>query len=75
MRECAGLASLPMLTTSSVMVPAYNDPLVWEGHGSMVCEIQRQIPKKPSAIFCSVGGAGLLGGILEGCKAVGWQDG
>ncbi|RXW20985.1 hypothetical protein EST38_g4848 [Candolleomyces aberdarensis] len=59
----------------SVMVPAYDDPLVWEGHSSMIREIYDEISKKPSAIFCSVGGAGLLGGILKGCKAVGWEDG
>ncbi|KAJ2930052.1 hypothetical protein H1R20_g7025, partial [Candolleomyces eurysporus] len=59
----------------SVMVPAYNDPLVWEGHSSMIREIDDEISKKPSAIFCSVGGAGLLGGILKGCKVVGWEDG
>lgn len=59
----------------AVLIPAYNDPIVWEGHSSMIKEIHAEIPKKPAAIFCSVGGAGLLGGVLEGCKAVGWQDG
>ena len=59
----------------ALLVEAYNDPLLWEGHGSMIKEIQTQIPKKPSAIFCSVGGAGMLGGVLEGCRAVGWEDG
>ena len=58
-----------------VMVPAYDDPLVWEGHSSMIREIDDEISKKPSAIFCSVGGGGLLGGVLQGCKAVGWEDG
>lgn len=59
----------------ALLVEAYNDPLLWEGHGSMIKEIQAQIPNKPSAIFCSVGGAGMLGGVLEGCRAVGWEDG
>jgi L-serine/L-threonine ammonia-lyase len=41
----------------------------------MIREIDDEISKKPSAIFCSVGGGGLLGGVLQGCKAVGWEDG
>lgn len=30
---------------------------------------------KPDAIFCSVGGGGLLAGIILGCKKAGWDDG
>lgn len=58
------------------MVPAYDDELVWEGHSSMVHEIARQLGgKKPGVLFCSIGGAGLLGGIIKGCEDVGWDDG
>ncbi|KAF8061480.1 tryptophan synthase beta subunit-like PLP-dependent enzyme [Lyophyllum atratum] len=62
------------LETDAVMVPAYDDETVWEGHSSMIEEIRTQLPHKPDAIFCSVGGAGLLGGIIKGCKRVGWDD-
>ena len=41
----------------------------------MIHEIASQTPNKPHAIFCSVGGGGLAGGIIQGCKAVGWDDG
>ncbi|TFK42925.1 tryptophan synthase beta subunit-like PLP-dependent enzyme [Crucibulum laeve] len=58
----------------AVMVPAYDDPIVWEGHSSMVTEICNQLSRKPDAIFCSVGGGGLLGGIIVGCKREGWDD-
>jgi len=58
-----------------VMIPAYDDPIIWEGHGSMVHEMQKQLGRKPDAIFCSVGGGGMLGGILVGCKAIGWDNG
>ncbi|KAH9946307.1 tryptophan synthase beta subunit-like PLP-dependent enzyme [Epithele typhae] len=60
----------------AVMVPAYDDPLLWEGHASLVHEIRHQLPEgtKPAAVFCSVGGAGLAGGIMTGLKAVGWDD-
>lgn len=56
------------------MVPAYDNPVLWEGHSSMIHEIKEQIPSEPNAIFCSVGGGGLLGGIMVGCKAVGWDN-
>ena len=60
-----------------MIVPGYDHPLVWEGHASMVHEIKRQLPEgiTPDAIFCSLGGGGLAGGLIEGCKAVGWDDG
>lgn len=60
------------------MVPAYDDPIVWEGNSSIITEIANQLPEdagKPSAIVCSVGGGGLCGGIMRGCKTVGWDDG
>ncbi|TFK26410.1 tryptophan synthase beta subunit-like PLP-dependent enzyme [Coprinopsis marcescibilis] len=59
---------------NAVAVHPYNDPIVWEGHGSMIKEIEGQLGKKPDAIFCSVGGGGLLGGVLGGCQIVGWDD-
>lgn len=34
-----------------------------------------QLRDKPDIIFCSVGGGGLLGGLMEGCKMVSWEDG
>ncbi|KAJ8453930.1 hypothetical protein ONZ51_g13322 [Trametes cubensis] len=57
----------------AVMVPGYDDPLLWEGHASLVHEVQQQLPAgtRPDAIFCSFGGGGLAGGIIVGCKAVG----
>ena len=57
------------------MVPAYDDEVIWEGHGSMIKEISSQLGKKPDALFCSVGGAGMLGGLIVGCKDLGWDDG
>jgi L-serine/L-threonine ammonia-lyase len=59
------------------MAHPYDHPTVWEGHSSMIEEIREQLPSsvKPGAIFASVGGGGLLGGIFLGCNAVGWEDG
>lgn len=41
----------------------------------MVAEVSQQLGRKPDMIICSVGGGGLLGGVMTGCKAVGWEDG
>ncbi|KAL0580743.1 catabolic L-serine/threonine dehydratase [Marasmius crinis-equi] len=60
--------------SNAVMVPAYDNAIVWEGHSFMIDEVSSQLGKKPDAIFCSVGGGGLLGGIIVGCKKVGWDD-
>ncbi|GLB35306.1 putative pyridoxal-phosphate dependent enzyme [Lyophyllum shimeji] len=60
--------------SGAALVPAYEHETLWEGHGSMIEEISRQVSSKPDAIFCSVGGGGLLGGIIVGCKKVGWDD-
>lgn len=62
-------------TLARIMVPAYDDPVIWEGHSSMITEISRQLSRKPDAICVSVGGGGLLGGLIVGCKNVGWDDG
>ena len=56
-------------------VPAYDDELLQTGHGSIINEVSNQLGSKPDAIFCSVGGAGLLGGVLKGCESAGWGDG
>ncbi|KZS90112.1 tryptophan synthase beta subunit-like PLP-dependent enzyme [Sistotremastrum niveocremeum HHB9708] len=58
----------------AVMVPAYDHPTVWSGHGSMIEEIAAELPNPPKAILCSVGGGGLLGGVLVGCDKVGWEN-
>ncbi|KAG1723544.1 tryptophan synthase beta subunit-like PLP-dependent enzyme [Suillus paluster] len=59
---------------NGVLVPAYDSPVCWDGHSSMVTEMQKQLPRQPDAIFCSVGGGGLIGGIIQGCKNVGWDE-
>jgi L-serine/L-threonine ammonia-lyase len=51
----------------------FDDPVVWGGHASMIEEIAAS-GSKPGALVTSVGGGGLLIGILEGLHRVGWTD-
>lgn len=51
----------------------FDDPLIWQGHASMVEEMYVVGPK-PGAIVVAVGGAGLLCGVIEGLERVGWTD-
>jgi L-serine/L-threonine ammonia-lyase len=48
-------------------VPAFDHPLLWEGHSSMVDEILQDCPEVDT-IVTSVGGGGLLAGILTGLE-------
>jgi L-serine/L-threonine ammonia-lyase len=46
-------------------VPAFDHPVLWEGHSSMVDEILEDCPQVDTVVT-SVGGGGLLAGILTG---------
>jgi L-serine/L-threonine ammonia-lyase len=57
----------------SVYVHPFDDPNVWSGHASMIHEIA-EVGIKPGAIVVSVGGGGLLCGLVQGLHEVGWTD-
>jgi len=46
-------------------VPAFDHPVLWEGHSSMIDEILEDCPQVDTLVT-SVGGGGLLAGILTG---------
>jgi len=58
----------------AVYVPPFDHPDVWDGAATMIPEIARQMPdgETPDAIVCSVGGGGLLAGIVQGVENEGW---
>ncbi|XP_072271433.1 serine dehydratase-like [Pyxicephalus adspersus] len=59
----------------SVYISPFNHPLLWEGHSSLVLELKAALGnQKPGALVVSVGGGGLLAGIIEGLTRVGWSD-
>jgi L-serine/L-threonine ammonia-lyase len=53
--------------TSIAYVPPYDNELLWTGHSTVVDEIY-QHGLDPDAIIVSVGGGGLLCGVLEGLQ-------
>ncbi len=45
------------------------------GHESLIYEVKDQLcGRVPSVVILSVGGGGLLCGILQGLHSVGWED-
>ncbi|EGC34255.1 hypothetical protein DICPUDRAFT_98285 [Dictyostelium purpureum] len=56
----------------------FDNPTLWEGHTTIIDEIyqdvSRGISPKPDVILCSVGGGGLLIGILKGLEKYNWSD-
>jgi L-serine/L-threonine ammonia-lyase len=63
------LASAP----DCAFISPFDDPVLWDGHASLVEELARQCPRAPEAIMLAVGGGGLLLGVLEGLRRVGWS--
>ncbi|EPQ01933.1 L-serine dehydratase/L-threonine deaminase [Myotis brandtii] len=57
-----------------VFVSPFDDPLIWDGHTSIVKELKETLRAKPGAIALSVGGGGLLCGVVQGLQEVGWGD-
>lgn len=51
----------------------FDDELLWMGHASMIDEIARSA-SQPDAIVLSVGGGGLLCGVVEGLRRNNWYD-
>lgn len=51
-------------------VHPFDDPDVIAGQGTIAMEILRQAPQKPDAIFCAIGGGGLISGVAAYIKAL-----
>ncbi len=59
--------------THAAYVHPFDDPVVWRGHSSLVDELVED-GVKPGMIVLSVGGGGLMCGVVEGLQRVGWAD-
>jgi L-serine/L-threonine ammonia-lyase len=55
------------LETGWVYIHPFDDPLLWTGHATVIDETVRQ-GIRPDAVVVSVGGGGLLCGVIEGLR-------
>lgn len=62
-----------MVTGTDAFIHPFDDPLLWQGHASMIDEVAAA-GMKPDAVVLSVGGGGLLCGVVEGLRRNGWSD-
>jgi len=58
---------------TTVYIHPFDDPAAWEGHASVIEEAAAQ-GVEPGVVVVSVGGGGLLCGMLQGMHRVGWHD-
>lgn len=61
-----------LLSTTDAFIHPFDDPLLWQGHATMIDEVAAT-GNKPDAILLSVGGGGLLSGVVEGLHRNGWN--
>lgn len=54
-------------------VSPFDHPMIWEGHSTVIDEMAREIAK-PDAVILSVGGGGLLCGVVQGLHKNGWEN-
>lgn len=62
-----------LLGPGDAFIHPFDDPLLWAGHASMVDEVAAT-GLKPDAVVLSVGGGGLLSGVVQGLQRNGWHD-
>ncbi|RUL77533.1 pyridoxal-phosphate dependent enzyme [Dyella choica] len=58
---------------NDAFIHPFDDELLWMGHASMIDEIARSA-SQPDAIILSVGGGGLLCGVIEGLRRNDWHN-
>ncbi|MDQ3233745.1 MAG: pyridoxal-phosphate dependent enzyme, partial [Pseudobdellovibrionaceae bacterium] len=56
-----------------IYIPPFDLPDIWEGHSTLVDELQ-EAGLRPDLIVLSVGGGGLLAGVLRGLERLKWTD-
>ncbi|MBK8247135.1 MAG: pyridoxal-phosphate dependent enzyme [Gemmatimonadetes bacterium] len=69
----ANVLAQSMVSASDAFIHPFDDPLLWQGHSTMVDEIVRA-GVRPGVIILSVGGGGLLCGVIQGLHRHGWTD-
>ncbi|CAM1502354.1 Fc.00g043380.m01.CDS01 [Cosmosporella sp. VM-42] len=58
-----------------VYCPPFDHQDVWDGNSTVMHEIATQLEgEKPDAVVCSVGGGGLMNGVVQHLDKLGWSD-
>ena len=58
-----------------VYVPPFDHPDVWDGNATVMDEIAAQLGyEAPDLVVCSVGGGGLMNGVMQSLDDHGWSD-
>ena len=65
--------ALSEASDTDFFVHPFDNPLIWHGHASMIDEMAA-IGQKPDAVVLSVGGGGLLCGVVAGLQRNHWGD-
>ncbi len=69
----ANALALSMVGDDAVLLHPFDDPLLWDGHATLIDEVART-GYRPDAVVLSVGGGGLLSGVIAGLQRNGWSD-
>ncbi len=64
--------ALSMVGPADAFLHPFDDPLLWQGHATVIDEVARA-GLTPDAVVLSVGGGGLLSGVAEGLHRNGWK--
>jgi L-serine/L-threonine ammonia-lyase len=70
-RDADALARSLVAERNATYVPPFDHPDIWAGHATLVAELTEDIAP-PDYVLASVGGGGLLSGVIEGLRLVGW---
>lgn len=62
-----------MVGETDAFIHPFDDPLLWKGHATMIDEVVAS-GLRPDAVVLSVGGGGLMCGVLEGLERNGLPD-
>lgn len=65
--------ALLRVSGNDAFIHPFDNPLLWKGHATMIDEVN-DAGLRPDAIVLSVGGGGLLCGVLEGLERNGMAD-
>lgn len=69
----ANALALSLLGEDDAYIHPFDDPLLWQGHATMIDEVAAS-NFSPDAVVVAVGGGGLLSGVCEGLARNGWDQ-